>query len=104
MLPKLADEFGASVSAVSSVITTYAFAYAASLLLQGPLGDRYGKLRVVTIGMACAGIASLGCAVAWDLPSLAALRLLTGMFASASASMDGSTCVPLWPFAARAAR
>ncbi len=87
MLPKLADEFGASVSAASSVITTYAFAYAASLLLQGPLGDRYGKLRVVTIGMACAGIASLGCAVAWDLPSLAALRLLTGMFASASVAL-----------------
>jgi YNFM family putative membrane transporter len=87
MLPKLADEFGASVSAASIVITTYAFAYAASLLLQGPLGDRYGKLRVVTIGMACAGLASLGCAAAWDLGSLAALRLATGIFASASVAL-----------------
>jgi predicted MFS family arabinose efflux permease len=87
MLPKLAEQFGASVSAASIVITTYAFAYAASLLLQGPLGDRYGKLRIVTIGMACAGIASLGCAAAWDLGSLAALRLATGMFASASVAL-----------------
>ena len=87
MLPKLAEEFSASVSAASSVITTYAFAYAASLLLQGPLGDRYGKLRVVTIGMALAGAASLACALAWDIPSLAGLRLATGMFASASVAL-----------------
>ncbi len=87
MLPKLAEEFATSVSAVSIVMTTYAFAYAAALLLQGPLGDRYGKLRVVTLGMALAGLASLGCALAWDLGSLAAMRLLTGMFASASVAL-----------------
>lgn len=87
MLPKLAEEFGVSVSAASIVMTTYAFAYAASLLLQGPLGDRYGKLRVVAIGVALAGLASLGCALAWDLGSLAAMRLATGMFASASVAL-----------------
>ena len=87
MLPKLAEEFGVSVSAASIVMTTYAFAYAASLLLQGPLGDRYGKLRVVTVGMALAGLASIGCALAWDLGSLAAMRLATGMFASASVAL-----------------
>jgi predicted MFS family arabinose efflux permease len=87
MLPKLADEFATSVSAASIVMTTYAFAYAGSLLLLGPLGDRYGKLRVVAIGMALAGLASLGCAAAWDLGSLAALRLATGMFASASVAL-----------------
>jgi YNFM family putative membrane transporter len=87
MLPKLADEFSASVSAASVVMTSYAFAYAASLLLQGPLGDRYGKLRVVTIGMALAGVASIGCALSWDLGTLAAMRLATGMFASASVAL-----------------
>jgi predicted MFS family arabinose efflux permease len=87
MLPELADEFAVSVSAASIVITTYAFAYAASLLLQGPLGDRYGKLRVVTLGMALAGAASVGCALSWDIPSLAAMRLATGMFASASVAL-----------------
>lgn len=87
MLPKLADEFGASVSAASVVMTSYAFAYAASLLLQGPLGDRFGKLRVVTIGMALAGAASIACALSWDLGSLAAMRLFTGMAASASVAL-----------------
>jgi YNFM family putative membrane transporter len=87
MLPKLADEFAVSVSAASVVMTTYAFAYAASLLLQGAAGDRFGKLRVVTIGMALAGVASLACALSWDLGSLAAARLFTGMFASASVAL-----------------
>jgi YNFM family putative membrane transporter len=87
MLPKLADEFEVSVSAASVVITTYALAYALSLLLQGPLGDRYGKVRVVTIGMALAGVASIGCALAWDIGSLAAMRLATGAFASASVAL-----------------
>ena len=87
MLPEFAEEFATSVSAASIVMTTYAFAYAASLLLQGPLGDRYGKLRIVTIGMALAGIASVGCALAWDLGTLALMRLATGMFASASVAL-----------------
>lgn len=101
MLPKLADEFGVSVSAASIVMTTYAFAYAASLLLQGPLGDRYGKLRVVAIGMALAGLASLGCAAAWDVGSLATMRLATGMFASASVALGMAYIGDVVPVAER---
>jgi YNFM family putative membrane transporter len=87
MLPKLADEFGTSVSAAAVVITSFALAYAVAVLLQGPLGDRFGTLRVVTIGTALAGAASLAGAFAWSLESLAALRLLTGIFASASVAL-----------------
>ena len=103
MLPKLADEFSASVSATSIVITTYAFAYAASLLLQGPLGDRYGKLRVVTLGMALAGVSSLACALSWDIASLAAMRLATGMFASASVALGLAYIGDVVPLAERQA-
>jgi predicted MFS family arabinose efflux permease len=87
MLPKLAGEFDVSVSAAGVVITSFALAYAAAVLLQGPLGDRFGKLRVVTLGTALAGLASLGCATAWSLESLAAMRLATGIFASASVAL-----------------
>ena len=87
MLPKLAEEFETSVSGAATVITTFAFAYAASLLLQGPLGDRFGKLRVVTTGMGLAGLASIACAFAWSIESLAGFRLATGMFASASVAL-----------------
>ena len=87
MLPKLAADFGASVPAAASIITSFALGYTGAVLLQGPLGDRFGKLRVVTIAMALAGLASLGCAAGWSVASLAAMRLLTGVFASAAMAL-----------------
>jgi predicted MFS family arabinose efflux permease len=87
MLPRLAVEFDSSVSAAASVITAFAFAYAGAVLVQGPLGDRFGKLRVVTLAMALSGAASIGCAFAWSLGSLAALRFVTAIFASASVAL-----------------
>ena len=77
MLPRLAHEFDTSVSAVSVIITAFAVGYGGAILVHGPLADRYGKLRVCTIALAFAAAAALGCALAWDLPSLAALRFLT---------------------------
>lgn len=87
MLPQLATEFSTSVSAASIIVTAFAIAYAGAVLLQGPLGDRYGKLRVVAIGVALAGAAALGCAAAWDLASLAGMRFLMAIFASAPVAL-----------------
>jgi predicted MFS family arabinose efflux permease len=82
MLPRLASEFGASVSATATIISAYAFAYAGAQLVYGPLGDRFGKLRVVTLSLVGAALGSFGCALAQDLATLAAMRLVTGLFAS----------------------
>src|SRR5260221_815964 len=87
MLPQLAADFGTSVSAASFIITAFGLAYAAAVLLQGPLVDRSGRLRVVTIGTALAGAASLGCAAAWDVSSLAGARFLMAIFASAPVAL-----------------
>jgi YNFM family putative membrane transporter len=87
MLPQLAADFSTSVSAASIIVTAFAVAYAGAVLLQGPLGDRYGKLRVVAIGVALAGLASLGCAAAWNIGSLAAMRFLMAIFASAPVAL-----------------
>ena len=87
MLPQLATDFSTTVSAASVIVTAFAVAYACAVLLQGPLGDRYGKLRVVTIGVALAGLASFGCAAAWSLGSLAAMRFLMAIFASAPVAL-----------------
>ncbi len=84
MLPKLAQDFDSSVPAAASIITSFGLGYTAAVLLQGPLGDRFGKLRVVTFATGLAGLAALGCAAAWDVGSLAALRFVTGVFASAA--------------------
>jgi predicted MFS family arabinose efflux permease len=82
MLPQLASEFGASVSATAVVITAYALAYAGAQLAHGPLGDRFGKLRVVTLTLFCAAAGCFGCALAQGVASLSAMRFVTGAFAS----------------------
>jgi predicted MFS family arabinose efflux permease len=82
MLPQLAADFGTSISATALIISAYAFAYAGSQLLYGPIGDRFGKLRVVTLSLAGSALGSLGCALAQDIASLAAMRLATALFAS----------------------
>jgi len=84
MLPRLAMDFGVSVSIASAVITGYALAYAGAQLAYGVLGDRFGKVRVVTLGLIGAAVATFGCAFAWNVTSLAIMRFATGMFASSA--------------------
>lgn len=82
MLPRLAADFGTSISATAVIISAYAFAYGGSQLVYGPVGDRYGKLKVVTLTLMGAALGSFGCALAQDLTTLAAMRLFTALFAS----------------------
>lgn len=101
MLPQLARDFDASVSAVAVIVTSFALSYAGAVLLQGPLGDRYGKLRVVTLGTGLAGLAALGCAAAWDVTSLAAARFLMAIFASAPVALGMAYIGDVVPMAER---
>ena len=84
MLPQLAADFGVSVSNAAMVITAYAVTYALSPFAYGPLGDRYGRIPVVMMTSLFAGFAAFGCMAAWDVTSLALMRLIAGLFASSS--------------------
>jgi predicted MFS family arabinose efflux permease len=84
MLPRLATDFGTTVPITASAITAFAFAQAGAQYFHGPLGDRYGKLRMVTILMAFSAISAYGCALADDLQSLIFWRFATGLFSSAT--------------------
>lgn len=64
LLPRLAADFHRTPGQAGQVIITFAVAYGLMQLLFGPLGDRYGKARMVTL-------ATGGCAVAATLSSLA---------------------------------
>src|SRR4051812_32396848 len=47
MLPALAQAFDTSTHEAAAVISAYAVAYSVMQLFCGPLGDRYGKQRVI---------------------------------------------------------
>ena len=82
MLPAIAGEFGISVSAASVVMIAYALAYGCGQVVHGAIGDRHGKLRVVTIAIGLSAISSIGCAFSWSLGSLAFWRMATGALSS----------------------
>lgn len=78
LLPRLGADFGQPLAAVSWVITGFSLGYAFSQLFFGPLGDRYGKLRVITWGCGAGSVASALCALAPGLHSLVAARVFAG--------------------------
>jgi len=79
LLPRLAGEFSSSVTEVSAIITGFAFGYGLFQFVHGPLGDRYGRLRIAAAGCFLAALASAACAGAQTVGQLMAFRVLAGM-------------------------
>ena len=52
LLPLIATEFGRSVGQAGLIVTAFAVPYGAFQIVFGPIGDRYGKLRVIAIALA----------------------------------------------------
>jgi MFS family permease len=76
-LPALQHSFApATLSDVSWILDVYAIVLAALLLPAGRAADRIGRRECFLAGLVVFGIASLGCAVAPDLPALIASRAL----------------------------
>lgn len=83
MLPRLAAEFSVSLGAASQVVTVFAIAYGFAQLLFGPLGDRFGKYRVIAAACAASAVTSVLCGLAPGHASLLAARLAAGVTAAA---------------------
>jgi predicted MFS family arabinose efflux permease len=83
LMPRLSAEFGRPLSLVSWVITCFSLGYALSQLFFGPVGDRFGKLRVITWACGACSIASAGCALAPNLSTLLVARILAGAMSAA---------------------
>jgi predicted MFS family arabinose efflux permease len=78
MLPALAREYGTTVGQASSVVMTTGVAYGIFQLLFGPLGDRFGKLKVITLACLASTLGALACALSPNLELLALARALNG--------------------------
>jgi predicted MFS family arabinose efflux permease len=83
MLPLFAREFGVSLAQAAGVITAFSIAYGVSQLFFGPLGDRFGKYRVIAWACGACALTAIGCALAQGLTQLVAARLLAGATAAA---------------------
>src|SRR6185436_500863 len=78
LLPQIAADFGTTVGAAAIVVTAYVLAHGSSQLLIGPVGDRFGKYRTITVMALVSAMLVLLCGFAQSLSGLAFARLFAG--------------------------
>jgi predicted MFS family arabinose efflux permease len=83
LLPRFALEFGVSLGTASWVVTIFTLGYGANQLFFGPLGDRFGKYRVIASACVACSLATLLCALAPGFQMLLAARLVAGAMLAA---------------------
>ena len=83
LLPRFAAEFGVTVGRAAAVITSFSVAYGLSQLFFGPVGDRFGKYRVIAWACAACAVTASLCGLAQGFGQLVAARLVAGATAAA---------------------
>jgi DHA1 family bicyclomycin/chloramphenicol resistance-like MFS transporter len=81
--PAIERDFAVSALAMQQTISAYLVAYALMSIFHGPVSDARGRKPVILVGVAVFLLASIGCALAQDLPQLLVFRALQGMSAGA---------------------
>lgn len=82
-LPDIARATRASQTELTWIIDAYTVVFAALLFFAGALGDRYGRKRLLAVGLAIFGLAALGGAFVTDPSQLIVVRALMGLGAAA---------------------
>ncbi len=83
LLPRLAAEYHVGLGAAAQTVTAFAIAYGVLQLAYGPIGDRYGKYRVIASATFASALTSLACALAPTFGTLVIARMLAGATAGA---------------------
>src|SRR4051812_49012627 len=81
-LPAIGRQLGGGTSALQWTVDGYLLTLAALLLLGGALGDRYGRRRILVVGVLWFTAASVLCALAPSPAVLTAARALQGVGAA----------------------
>lgn len=84
-LPRIAGGLGFSAVGVTWVINAYALTFGGLLLVGGKAADRYGRKRVLVLGLCLFGLASLAGGFAQEPGHLVAARAVQGIGAAALA-------------------
>jgi predicted MFS family arabinose efflux permease len=83
MLVDIAGDFNIDIGTAALSVAAYMLPFGLFTLFFGPLGDRYGKAKIIS--MAAFGTAVFSClgALAFDITSLALIRAVNGALAAA---------------------
>lgn len=80
LISDIASDLGLSVGTAAVSVTAYMLAFGLFTILFGPLADRYGKAKVINVATIGTAVFSMLGALSYDLPSLAFLRAMNGLF------------------------
>jgi EmrB/QacA subfamily drug resistance transporter len=78
-LPRMQRDLHVSVSSLQWTLNAYGIAFAAGIITAAALGDRLGRRKVFTSGLALFTVASVACALAPNASELIAARTVQGL-------------------------
>jgi EmrB/QacA subfamily drug resistance transporter len=96
-LPEMARDFGVRATDLHWVLSGYLLGFASLLVLGGRLADRYGRRRVLIIGVSTFGVASALCGLAPWIPALVAFRVVQGIGAALVVPASMAALVEAFP-------
>lgn len=84
LLPSIARTLSTSVTQTGILIAVYMLPFGLFQLAFGPIADRFGKLRTVTVTLAMFGVVTALGGFMASLTGLVAVRAVTGIFAAST--------------------
>lgn len=78
-LPQMQRDLHVGLSSLQWTVNSYGIAFAASIITAAALGDRFGRRRVFTAGLALFAVASAACALASNAGELIVARTVQGL-------------------------
>ncbi len=78
---QMATDLGTDAVAIQQTISSYLLGYGLMSLFHGAISDAIGRRPVILVGIALFVLASIGCALAPDLPTLLFFRTVQGLCA-----------------------
>src|SRR6516162_3530506 len=95
-IPAIAAALQTSIGRVQLTFVGYLLAFAASMLVLGPLSDRYGRRRTILCGLALSAISSVACAISPSIDFLIAARVVQGIGACAGLVVGRAITREVW--------
>jgi len=102
-LPAIGHDLHAGLSSLQWTVNAYGLSYAAGIITAAALGDRYGRRRVFTVGLAVFTLASAGCALAPSIGWLLGARTVQGIGAAAVMPLSLTILTAAYPAERRGA-
>jgi len=81
-LPRMQQDLHVGLAALQWTVNSYGIAFAAGIITAAALGDRFGRRRVFTLGLALFTLSSAACALAPDAAALIVARTVQGLGAA----------------------